>query len=95
MCAVTVEELWRGVFPDEEPALRRLVRGLRCAPLGAGEGERAGIWRRAFAAHGTTLHQADCLIAAAAVRVGSTLVTGNPKDFPMAELTVEHWPVGH
>ena len=27
---------------------------------------RSGAWRRDFAAHGTTLHQADCLIAAAA-----------------------------
>jgi predicted nucleic acid-binding protein len=41
-----------------------------------------------------TLHQADCLIAAAAVGVGSSLVTGNPKDFPMPDLTVIHWPVG-
>ena len=24
----------------------------------------------------------------------ATLVTGNPKDFPMDGVTVEHWPVG-
>jgi predicted nucleic acid-binding protein len=94
VCAVSVEELWRGVHAREQVALRRLLRGLRCAPLGASEGERAGTWRRAFAARGTTLHQADCLIAAAAVGVGSTLVTGNPEDFPMTELDVRHWPVG-
>jgi predicted nucleic acid-binding protein len=94
VCAVSVEELWRGVHATEEPAMRRLLRGLRCAPLGTSEGERAGAWRRAFAAHGTTLHQADCLIAAAAVGVRSRLVTGNPTDFPMPELDVEHWPVG-
>jgi len=93
-CAVSVEELWRGVLPREQPALRRLLRGLRCAPLGISEGEQAGTWRRDFASRGTTLHQADCLIAAAAVGVGSTLVTGNPKDFPMRGLDVEHWPVG-
>jgi predicted nucleic acid-binding protein len=34
------------------------------------------------------------LIAAAALEVGVTLATGNPKDFPMEELEVEHWPVG-
>ena len=28
------------------------------------------------------------------VGVGSRLVTGNPKDVPMRELDVEHWPVG-
>jgi predicted nucleic acid-binding protein len=34
------------------------------------------------------------LIAAAAAGVGARLITGNPKDFPMDEITVEHWPVG-
>jgi len=43
---------------------------------------------------GTTLTQADCLIAAVALGVGTRLATGNPKDSPMAELDVEHWPVG-
>lgn len=43
---------------------------------------------------GRPLHQADCLIAATAVRAGARLATGNPKDFPMAGLLVEHWPVG-
>jgi len=45
-------------------------------------------------ARGVTLAQADCLIAAAAVGVGARLATGNRKDFPMPELSVEHWPVG-
>lgn len=41
-----------------------------------------------------TLAQADCLIAATAFAAGGSLATGNPKDFPMRELAVEHWPVG-
>ena len=94
VCAVTVEEIWRGARPAEESAIRRLLEALRIAPLGRGEGERAGSWRRAFAARGVTLDQPDCLIAAAAVGVGARLATGNPDDFPMPELDVEHWPVG-
>ena len=43
---------------------------------------------------GITLAQADCLIAAAAVSIGVPLATGNPKHFPMSELSVEHWLVG-
>ncbi|UQX10032.1 PIN domain-containing protein [Candidatus Mycobacterium methanotrophicum] len=66
-CAISVEEIWRGVVPGEETAARRLVRGLRCAPLGAAEGVLAGGWRRQFAARGITLHQADCLIAKTAL----------------------------
>lgn len=94
VCAVNVEEIWRGVRPGEEEPARRLLGALRIAPLGRAEGERAGRWRAQFAAEGTTLAQADCLIAAAALGVGARLATGNPKDFPMAELNVEHWPVG-
>ena len=71
-----------------------MFTGLRLAPLGVAEGERAGRWRRDLAARGVTVHQADCLIAAAAVGVGAALATGNVDDFPMPELTVEEWPVG-
>lgn len=93
-CAISIEEIWRGLQPGEEPAARRLVRGLRCAPLGPTAGSRAGRWRREFAQRGVTLHQADCLIAAASTVIEARLATGNPSDFPMGEVTVEHWPVG-
>ncbi len=90
--AISVEEIWRGLRPGEEQVVRGLFRGLRVAPLGSAEGERAGTWRREFAARGVTLHQADCLIAAAAVGIGAALATANIADFPMTEVTVEHWP---
>jgi predicted nucleic acid-binding protein len=94
ICAVNVEEVMRGIRKHERDVTVRLLRGMHLAPLGRAEGTRAGDWRREFAAEGITLSQADCLIAAAAVGVGARLATGNPKDFPMPELEVEHWPVG-
>lgn len=94
VCSINVEEIWRGLRSGEEQAVRRLLDGLRIVPLGRAEGERAGAWRGEFAASGVTLRQADCLIASAAVSAGVPLATGNPKDFPMPELDVEHWPVG-
>jgi hypothetical protein len=93
-CAISIEEIWRGLLPGEEAFARRLVRGLRCAPLGPAEGSRAGQWRREYAQRGITLHQADCLIAAAAAGIDARLATGNPAHFPMTELIAEHWPVG-
>lgn len=93
-CAIVVDELVRGVKPSERRALEGLLDGLRVAPLGRSEGESAGEWRRMFGARGVTLSQSDCLIAAAAHSVGARLATGNPKDFPMRQITVEHWPVG-
>jgi len=92
--AVNVEETVRGLAPREQGPARALFAGLRVAPLGAAEGWQAGEWRREFARRGRTLAQADCLVAAAALSLGGRLATGNPKDFPMREITVEHWPVG-
>ncbi|MDP9022214.1 MAG: PIN domain-containing protein [Actinomycetota bacterium] len=94
VCAINIEEVWRGVRPDEEGVVASLFRGLRTVPLGSREGEVAGRWRRTFAERGVTLDQADCLIAAAAVRASAALATGNPSHFPMEEVVVEHWPVG-
>ena len=94
ICAVNVDELYRGMREAEADAIRSIVHGLRMAPLGRREGELAGGWRRDFAKKGVTLSQADCLIAAAAVGVGATLATGNPKHFPMNEIETVHWPVG-
>jgi predicted nucleic acid-binding protein len=95
VCAINVEEIWRGLRPNEQEAAGRLVGALNLAPLGVSEAGRAGTWRREHAEHGVTLSQADCLIAAAAVGVGARLATGNPNHFPMAELELEHWPPGH
>lgn len=94
VCAISIEEIWRGLQPGEEPDARRLFNALRLAPLAVAEGTRAGTWRREFSGRGTTLHQADCLIAAAALGVGAALATANVSDFPMPEVTVEHWPIG-
>ena len=94
VCAISVEEIWRGLRTSEETVAMKLFRGLRVAPLGVAEGQRAGEWRRDFAKTGQSLHQADCLIAAAAVGVRAKLATGNPKDFPMPGLDVDHWSVG-
>ena len=94
VCAINVEEVWRGLRQQEEAAAGVLLDALRLADLGREEGRRAGGWRREFAAAGVTLAQADCLIAAAAVGIGVPLATANPKDFPMQELRVEHWPTG-
>ena len=77
MCAISIEEIWRGLRHTEGPVAGRLFDGLRLAPIGAAEGIRAGTWQRQFAARGMTLHQADCLIAAATLGVGASIATAN------------------
>jgi predicted nucleic acid-binding protein len=78
ICAINVEELYRGVREAEEAALGRFLGGFRLAPVGREEAELAGRWRRDFARRG----------------IGARLATGNPKHFPMDELAVDHWPAG-
>jgi predicted nucleic acid-binding protein len=92
--AINVEEIVRGLRTEETEAARRLFSGLIILPIDSRAAWQAGMWRRTFAARGMTLYQSDCLVAATTWAHEGTLATGNPKDFPMRELTVEHWPVG-
>ncbi len=94
ICAVTVEEVTCGLLSRERDAATNLFEGLSVAPLGMPEGRLAGYWRRSHRTRGRTLSQSDCLIAAAAVAIDARLATGNPRDFPMREVEVDHWPVG-
>lgn len=95
VCVINVEESERGIRGSREAAAARLLcDGLGLAPLGRDEGQQAGAWRRAYADRSVTLSQSDCFIAAAAVAIGGRLTTGDPSDFPVPELDVEHWPVG-
>jgi len=94
VAAVQVEEVYRGLLPAEEAAAGDLFRAMHMLPLGKREGEMAGRWRQEFARAGRTLSQSDCLIAAAARCASALLATGNPKDFPMDGVLLEHWPVG-
>ena len=93
-CAINVEEVVRGLRPEEHGAARSLFDGLKVIAIGFEVAWQAGTWRSSFAAMGTTLSQADCLIAAAAKVSSGRLATGNPSHFPMDEIQVEHWPVG-
>lgn len=92
--AINVEEIVRGLRPSEIDAASRLFTGLVVLPVDSRAGWQAGAWRREFAGRGVTLWQADCLLAATTLVHGATLMTGNPKDFPMDGLEVDHWPVG-
>jgi predicted nucleic acid-binding protein len=92
--AINVEEIVRGLRATEINAAERLFEGLVVLPIDVRAAWQAGTWRRSFATRGVTLYQGDCLIAATALTHRAKLATGNPKDFPMSEVTVEHWPVG-
>ncbi|MCO5309540.1 MAG: type II toxin-antitoxin system VapC family toxin [Austwickia sp.] len=91
---INVEEIVRGLREAERGAAETLIEGLVVLPITTPDAWLAGRWRRDYASRGRTLWQADCLIAAVCVRAGAPLATSNPKDFPMTEIEVTHWPVG-
>jgi predicted nucleic acid-binding protein len=92
--AINVEEIVRGLRPTEAEAATRLFSGLVVLAVDLAAAWQAGEWRRASAARGVTLWQADCLIAATSMINGAALATGNPKDFRMEGLEVAYWPTG-
>jgi predicted nucleic acid-binding protein len=89
---VTIHGVLRGMRPGEEERTLDLVTALSVVPIGQGEAALSAHWRREFAAVGVTLDMPDTLIAAGATLQGIPLATGNIKDFPMSELSVEQWP---
>ncbi|CAN5860714.1 type II toxin-antitoxin system VapC family toxin [soil metagenome] len=91
---INIEEVVRGMRPNEEDVAVRFFSALTVVPAGKQVAWQSGLWRRAYAAKGITLSQADCLVAATAFDAGARLATGNPVHFPMPEVQVEHWPVG-
>ena len=94
VCAISVEEVTRGLRPIEDDVFIDLLDGVLVAPLGVPEGRLAGYWRRTLGRRGRTIAQSDALIAAAAVGLGARVATGNPRDFAFPGVAVEHWPVG-
>jgi predicted nucleic acid-binding protein len=92
--AINVEEITRGLRGRERAVAQRLFAGLIVLTIDRRVGEQAGDWRREYAERGVTLWQADCLIASAALLNNAVLATGNPRDFPMEGVVVDHWPVG-
>lgn len=90
--AVVVHQVLRGIRAGEGTATHRLLDGLEIVSVDKTEAILAARWRREFAREGVTLQLSDSLIAACAVTHGVPLATANVKDFPMAALTVEHWP---
>ncbi len=83
--AATVAELYVGVRDGaEREVLDCFIDLMEIVAITPAIAKQAGLWRRDYGkSHGTGI--VDALIAASASSSGSTLVTLNPKHFPMLE----------
>jgi predicted nucleic acid-binding protein len=88
---INVEEIVRGLRPDEAEAARALFAGLLVLSIDAEAGLTAGAWRREAAARGRTRTQADSLIAAAVFLAGARRPPGIQQTSPVRRC---RWSIG-
>ena len=86
--AFTRVEVLRGMRDHERERTYALLNGLFTHPLDQTTADQAGELLRTWQARDVTLSGPDAVIAASALQVGATLVTANPRHFPMTELSV-------
>ena len=83
---VTVAEIWHGARTGEEETLEELFATMRCIPIDAEIGRRAGEYLRYY----TKRHQlelGDALIAATASIHEAELWTRNRRHYPMTDVS--------
>lgn len=86
--SITVAELYAGIRPGEESALKSLLSSMTSVSLTDSVAESAGDYLRQFRARGITLSVPDTAIAASAKSVGAELATMNTKHYPMTDIVV-------
>ena len=92
VCCINVAELYAGLAPGQRTLADQLINNLETFEITQHVAKEAGRYRYEFARQGVTLTIADALIAATAVEETATLVTVNPRDFPMEGLIILEHP---
>jgi len=91
-CPIQVAEVCAGLRPKEEQRTLALLSNLKFYPITFPIAELSGRLKRDYGRKGKTLSLADTTIAAVALQNHLTLITGNTKDFPMADLSLHSLP---
>ena len=87
---ISVAEYYAGAMLGEDPTMDRFIRQLPCWETSREIAMIAGDYRYRFQREfSRKLPTADTLIAATARHYQATLLTNNPSDFPMNDITVE------
>ncbi len=85
---ITRTEVLAGMRPHERKITMELLDSFDAIPVDEVIADRAGRLIYEYARKGVTLSLADALIAATALEHDLTLVTTNPKHFPMPEISL-------
>ena len=87
-CDVIECETFSGTPLPQRPATEQLLDALEYLETSRQAARQAGMWRNTYRSRGIQLSTSDCLIAATAHQHGIPLITANPRDFPMPEVTI-------
>ena len=87
--AMTRLEIVRGMLERERQDTFALLNSLETVPITSEIADLAGEMIRSWRGRGVSLSDADALIAATAIHHDLTLVTTNPRHFPMPELNLQ------
>lgn len=88
VATVTRLEIHAGMREHERYKTQKLLSRFVTLDMSAEIADRAGDYIREYRRRGTALSIPDAIIAATAIQHGLTLVTFNPKDFPMPGLSL-------
>lgn len=86
IASVSRLEIRAGMLEHERYATQKLLSRFVTYDLEADIADRAGDYIREYRNQGRTLSVPDAIIAATAIQLGLTLVTFNPKHFPISGL---------
>ncbi|HTE86402.1 MAG TPA: type II toxin-antitoxin system VapC family toxin [Dehalococcoidia bacterium] len=89
---VVLAEVYSGLHEPDRSDAEEFMSRLEFLPTRPPTAVQAGIWRYQYARSGRQLGVADCLIAATAHAHSAVIVTGNVRDFPMPEVTLQQLP---
>ena len=87
-CDVVIAEVYSGMRPERERVTSGLLAGMEYLETSPGIATQAGRWRYDFSRQGRSLATTDVLIAATGLAYGATVITGNVRDYPMAEVSL-------
>lgn len=87
-CAINITEVYAGMVERERSATEEFLESLEYYPIQRSTAKIAGDYKREHAKRGIVLATTDVTIAAVAGEYNLTLITGNPKDYPVEHLAV-------
>ena len=93
-CPINIVEVYGGMRDKEREATEKLLESLEYYEVTKDIAKQAGEYERHYRQRGITLSLSDVIIAAVAISDNLMLVTGNPRHYPMPEISLKQIEAG-